>query len=180
VARSIRPVLFGGGALVIVYLGQLALAADRRFDAALLLGGGVALFLLVLGRVAYFPETAFGLPRLPWAGWRQPPVLAGLALLAAALASGGWAAREFYVSEPTTSLAWLLHLASVALALAAAPLFDRALRTVDPGSAAPARRRRRCPPPGAAHRHRLAGYHSGGGRHLPPLSVRQPAARRLV
>jgi 4-amino-4-deoxy-L-arabinose transferase-like glycosyltransferase len=130
-ARSIRPVAFGGVALVILYLGQLALAADRRFDAALLLGGGVAIFLLALGRSRYFPETAFVLPRLPWGGWRQPVALAALALLAAALALGAWAAREFYASEPTTSLGWLLHLASVALALAAAPLFDRALRSIN-------------------------------------------------
>jgi streptogramin lyase/4-amino-4-deoxy-L-arabinose transferase-like glycosyltransferase len=136
-ARSIRPVVFGGVALAILYLGQLALAADRRFDAALLLGGGVTIFLLALGRSRYFPETAFVLPRLPWGGWRHPAKLGGLALLATASVLGGWAAREFYASEPTTSFGWLLHLTSVLLALAAAPLFDRALRTVAPGDVAP-------------------------------------------
>ena len=79
--RSIRPVAFGGIALAIVYLGQLALVADRRFDATLLLGGGVALFLLALRRSVYFPETPFLLPSLPWASWRQPAMLGGAGLL---------------------------------------------------------------------------------------------------
>jgi len=64
VARSIVPVVFGGVALVILYLGQLALAADQRFDAALLIGGGMTLFLLALGRSRYFPEAPLLLPRL--------------------------------------------------------------------------------------------------------------------
>ena len=125
--RSIRPVAFGGMALVIVYLGQLALVADRRFDAALLLGGGVALFLWALGRAHYFPEVPLALPRLAWTSWRRPQMLGGLALLGGALALGAVAGRQFYDTEPLAGRAWVLYLASVALAVLAGFLFDAGL-----------------------------------------------------
>lgn len=126
-ARSIVPVVFGGVALVILYLGQLALAADQRFDAALLIGGGVALFLLALGRSRYFPEAPLLLPRLGWTSWRRPWLLAAAGLLAGSVALGVLAGRQFYETEPLAGQAWLLYLASVGLAVGAALLFDAGL-----------------------------------------------------
>ena len=135
--RTMRPVVWGAVALAIVYLGQLALVADRQFDAALLLAGGVVLFLLALGRSIYFPETPFVLPGLRWTSWRRPVMWGAALLLLGALLLGGLAVQEFYAQEPATTFGWVLHLLSVVLAIGAALLIDAGLRQANTLERAP-------------------------------------------
>ncbi len=121
---SLRPFLFGLGALGLAYLGQRALRLDAFVDATLLYGVAVALFLAVFWRGIFAPERSLVLRQealagqARWALWSALLCLGGAGLLTVL------SLRTFYAAEPASTVAWWQHIASVFLALAGAVLLD--------------------------------------------------------
>ncbi len=125
---GIRPFVLGVFAVILAVWGQQALQADTWFDAALLLGAAVTLFVALYWRPLFRPErdlqiasASFCLERA-WLRW-VAIVLLGLAAILAAEAL-----RTFYALEPYSAQAWWQHIASVVAALGAAICLDVARR----------------------------------------------------
>ena len=133
-AYSIRPLVFGLSAVVLAMLGQRALRMDEFLDAVLLFGAASVLFLGAFWAKEFGPELPFTLPRrtgrsLPRVTWVTGTlVVVALTLTVAAL-------RLFDTQDPNATLAWRLHIASVATLLVAALWVDVVERRgADPGA----------------------------------------------
>jgi len=138
---TIRPFLLGVLAVLLAYAGQRALRADSALDAALLYGAGVVLFIAALRLPQFYPERPLALSpdklpldKLPAWGARSMWLAGALLLAAVVLAVLGW--RSFDAGQPSSTVAWWQHIASVLLALAAAACVDwRSPRTQRAGYA---------------------------------------------
>jgi sugar lactone lactonase YvrE/4-amino-4-deoxy-L-arabinose transferase-like glycosyltransferase len=132
--NTIRPFLLGALGVLGAYLGQRALGADLAYEAVLLYGAGVLLFLIALWPAHFFPEREFAFPNLPLPAWRARRLWVAGGLLVVALAMAFLAWRSFDAEHPRSPVAWQQHVASIVLALAAAGSMDYWNASGKPGS----------------------------------------------
>jgi streptogramin lyase/4-amino-4-deoxy-L-arabinose transferase-like glycosyltransferase len=145
--RTIRNFLIGSLALLLALGGQQLLEAAAFWEAGLLFGAALLLFVGAARTFLWNPQSLahpqpFRPDPLAW--WRLLPLVAALGL-------GGFALREMVDVERPTPLFWQLYLTSVLLFVGGALLLDLRFPTYNPRLWGERLRRVAHPPVGIVH-----------------------------
>jgi streptogramin lyase/4-amino-4-deoxy-L-arabinose transferase-like glycosyltransferase len=145
--RTIRNFLIGSLALLLALWGQHRLQEAAFWEAGLLFGAALLLFVYAARTFTWTPpatDQPETLPQHRLAWWQLLPLVAAIGL-------GGFALRELVDVERPTPLFWQLYLASVLLFVGGALLLDLRFPTYNPRLWGSQLRRAANPPMGIVH-----------------------------